>query len=331
MINNIFFPLIITPFFTCAVFINSVYSQIHDHDIISNSEMFFIDGHSHLGLTYDGDSVKVSDIEYLKQMNIEALFFALPVDRSETDNLLKRIESEIGQIELLKTTNTEFDISKLSKTPLVNELSIIYCIEYFHSILNNDVIRLDKFSNLGIKYISVISNSKDNLFIKNELTDFGKQVVERCNQLNLSIDITHLNESEMISVIQYSEKPVIASHSCIKSVTELSSNLTDKALKLIAKKGGLIFVSFSQKGLFASKENHYNGIQRFCKHIDYLTNLVGTEHIGIGTDLQAAGKYIPQDMNTENCLANIKSELIMLGYSYADIDLIMKDNIIRVL
>src|ERR1700734_808319 len=76
------------------------------------------------------------------------------------------------------------------------------------------------------------------------LTDFGKQVVHRLNDLGVMIDLSHPGEQTFYDVLAATRKPVIASHSCAYSLNPFRRNLKDDQLKALAKNGGVVFVNF---------------------------------------------------------------------------------------
>ena len=74
------------------------------------------------------------------------------------------------------------------------------------------------------------------------LSDFGRQVVRECNRLGILVDISHASDETMWSVLRTSDRPILASHSGARSVTNSVRNLTDDMLRELARKGGVIGV-----------------------------------------------------------------------------------------
>jgi len=83
------------------------------------------------------------------------------------------------------------------------------------------------------------------------LTEFGKQVVARMNELGMLIDVSHLGETAFWNVVETSKDPIIASHSCVYSLVPHYRNLTDEQIKAITKSGGYIGINFYNKFLDA--------------------------------------------------------------------------------
>lgn len=202
------------------------------------------------------------------------------------------------------------------------------------------------------------------------LTELGKQVVKKLNDLGVMIDLSHPGERTFYDVMATTTKPVIASHSCAYALAPHRRNLKDDQLRAIAKNGGVVFVNFysgfvdtayeakhekfmaKYKPQFDSLRVIYkdydlasirlNAIYKteadllrpplsmLIKHIDYMVKLMGADHVGIGSDFDGAESY-PLGLDSVNDYYKITDELVKLHYSEKDIDKILGGNFIRVL
>ena len=108
--------------------------------------------------------------------------------------------------------------------------------------------------NRGVRYIGLTWNTSNEIAIsardetergkKGGLKDFGKDVVQKMDELGIMIDVSHLGETAFWDVVSLSKNPIIASHSCVYSLRPHYRNLTDDQIKAIAKSGGIISVNF---------------------------------------------------------------------------------------
>lgn len=202
------------------------------------------------------------------------------------------------------------------------------------------------------------------------LTDFGKQVVHRLNDLGVMIDLSHPGEQTFYDVLATTNKPVIASHSCAYALNPFRRNLKDDQLKALAKNGGVVFVNFysgfvdstyfkkqvqfisRHKAALDSLTKVYNDedlatdrlfalyktesdalrppLSMLIKHIDYIAKLIGVDHVGIGSDFDGAESY-PLGMDDVTDYPKITEELLKFGYTEKDIDKILGGNFLRVL
>lgn len=202
------------------------------------------------------------------------------------------------------------------------------------------------------------------------LTDFGKQVVHRLNDLGVMIDLSHPGEQTFYDVLATTNKPVIASHSDAYALNPHYRNLKDDQLRALAKNGGVVFVNFYSVFLDSTYQRRANPFMRahraemdslmkiyndrdmatikledmhkeesdkvrpplslLIKHIDYIVKLIGADHVGIGSDFDGAESFAG-GMDSVLDYPKITEELLKLKYSKRDIYKILGGNFIRVL
>ena len=92
----------------------------------------------------------------------------------------------------------------------------------------------------------------------------------------------HLNDKSFWDLMSITTTPVIASHSNSRTVCPAKRNLTDDMLKEIAKTGGLVGMNSLRE--FVSEKREEQNVQKLCDHLDYIANLIGIDHIGLGYD-----------------------------------------------
>lgn len=235
--------------------------------------------------------------------------------------------------------NTE-DVICIKKPEQIDEviskskLGIILSIENGIAIdMNLD--NIDKLYKRGIRVMGITWNDDNYLgcgaHTKNDkgLTNLGKKYINKLEDRNILIDVSHCSYKTMFDTINISTKPVIATHSCVYNICNHPRNLLDEQIKEIAKSGGVIGICFCKE--FLTNKNIAN-VDDLIKHIEYIVDLVGIEYVGIGTDFDG--------INDNNFLDDIKgvkdieklfTRLENRGYSKRDIDKIAGGNIIRIL
>jgi len=112
------------------------------------------------------------------------------------------------------------------------------------------------------------------------LTEFGKQVVREMNRVGMIVDCSHAAYSTTMDIMHESSKPVVFSHSNPTAIWEHQRNITDDQIKACAATGGVIGVN--GMGIFLGDNDISNAT--LMRHIKYLADLVGCEHIGFGFD-----------------------------------------------
>ncbi len=112
------------------------------------------------------------------------------------------------------------------------------------------------------------------------LTDFGRQVVREMNRVGIIVDCSHAAYTTTMEIMQESSKPVVFSHSNPAAVWNHQRNIRDDQIEACAATGGVIGVN--GMGIFLGDNDVSNAA--LMRHINYLADLVGCEHIGFGFD-----------------------------------------------
>lgn len=131
--------------------------------------------------------------------------------------------------------------------------------------VGKDIKNVEKFYNLGARYMSLAHNGhsqlsdsntgeEDGVWLHNGLSDFGKEVIVEMNRLGMMIDVSHPSKDAMKQMVELSKAPIIASHSSARALCDHSRNLDDEQLGWIVKNGGVVqTVAFSS---YLNTEKH---------------------------------------------------------------------------
>lgn len=153
------------------------------------------------------------------------------------------------------------------------------------------------------------------------LTAFGRQVVEECNRLGIIIDLAHANTQTTMDVLELSSHPVVFSHTGVKALHENDRHLSDEEIRAIAAKGGLIGIWPNGSALPRMED--------MVEHIDYVKQLVGVDHVGIGSDLRGMSRYT-EPFGQEANFRAIAAALLARGYTDEEVGKVMGGNFFRV-
>lgn len=171
---------------------------------------------------------------------------------------------------------------------------------------------LDLFYGLGVRVVQLTYNLRN--FVGDGCTEryesglsyFGLRVLERMNKLGMLIDTAHCGYQTTLDASEFSSMPIAATHTACKSVYMHDRNKTDEELKAIAEKGGYIGIL-----TFPPFLGGKSTMKEFLDHIDYAVNLIGAEHVGIGTDAWYKS-HVPQRLTSINPL--LRSARGHIGY-----------------
>lgn len=146
------------------------------------------------------------------------------------------------------------------------------------------------FHELGVRVANLVYNERNRLGdgclepANLGLSAFGKSVVLEMNRIGMTVDLSHTGERTSLDAARVSRAPVVFSHSCAKAITDHPRNLTDDQIRAAAETGGL--VGLCPHSQFCEKQSGVRpDVEDFLDHIMYVAELVGFEHVGIGTDL----------------------------------------------
>lgn len=245
------------------------------------------------------------------------------------------------------------------------------------SPISGDLTNLDYFYERGIRYITLahsksngISDSSYDTERKwNGLSDFGKQVVVRMNELGIMVDISHVSDAAFYDALEIAAVPPIASHSSARHFTPgFERNMSDEMIKALADKGGVIMINYGSAFL-TEEANGYNGkrdevyleyladneledstdlkdqfteqyrkenpypyatLEDVLDHFDHVVKIAGVDAVGIGSDYDGVGDSLPVGLKDAASYPNLIEGLLKRGYSEEDIKKILSGNLMRV-
>lgn len=168
----------------------------------------------------------------------------------------------------------------------------------------------------GVRILTLTWNAPNEIasgaFSDGGLTEFGKEVIKKCEKLKMVIDVSHLNRQSFFDVAENTEKPFIASHSNPNIVSTNSGrkrNLTDEQIEIIKNRGGLIGLNLYRD--FLDVENK-TGLEAIKVHLDYLLQRNCEKIIAFGTDFD--GCEISEGINGIETIEEIYNILLKDGY-----------------
>ncbi len=216
----------------------------------------------------------------------------------------------------------------------------------------------------------ICDSSYDTTATWNGLSPFGEKVVHEMNRTGTMVDISHVSDSTFFDVMKLTRVPVIASHSsCRKFTPGFQRNMSDDQLLALRKNGGVICINFGSTFLDSEvkkanseserlwtklleekkitdehsdeaeklniefKKKHpstYSDVKKVADHIDHVRNLIGIDHIGLGSDFDGVGDSLPTGLKDVSMYPNLIFELLKRGYSEGDIAKICEKNVLRV-
>ena len=329
-----------------------------------------------------------SDFEKFDAGGVDLQVFSIWVSPSEFEGeYFDRANNMITHLEYLcSRVPSKWSIPYNYQDIIYNDqrdiLSCMIGVEGGH-VIENDLLKLEKLYDRGMRYLGVTWNNSNDwaTSAKDEtqkrdslefigLSEFGKEVIRKCNDLGIMIDISHAGDQTVKDILQISNKPIIASHSSVYNICPHYRNLKDDQMYAIKKNGGVIFINFypgyidptfvekeekmkkfqkplidsvnaiygenTDEGWYKVSEElapHYQSIvpdlDDVVDHIDYVKNLIGIDHVGIGGDWDGV-EVLPKNLEHIGKLPALTKVLIDRGYTKKEIRKILGENFKRV-
>ena len=330
-----------------------------------------------------------SDLDRWKEGGVDVQFFSVWTGEQarNKEGFLKDANEEIDSLEVLVLRNYErmalvTSYKGFKKARRKNKFSALIGVEGGHMI-ENSLDNLKDLSDRGMRYMTLTWNNSTNWassamdetlhpdsLKQKGLTDFGKQVVGRMNELGVIVDLSHTGERTFYDALSVTTKPVLLSHSSVWSICPVFRNVKDDQIRAVAKNGGVICINFYAG--FISKEydqqqaqllsrrktiqdslwtvtqdsvkwrgqwrGYYDSVMRnvqptlsqLVDHIDYIVKLVGDDYVGIGSDYDGVSA-LPVGMDDVTTYPKLTQELLRRGYSTRSVRKILGSNVLRVM
>ena len=281
----------------------------------------------------------------MKEGGLDAAFFAIfldqgPLSDNSRDSVYQVAMEEIRMFReyvAQRSDEAAFATSpkELYKLKKQGKRAVVLALENGYGV-GLDLAKVDSFYNAGCRYITLCHNYTNDLCDASRyenpnghggLSEFGKEVVVRMNELGMLVDVSHASTSTLYDIIKLSKAPVFASHSSVRAIKDHPRNLTDQEIKDIAATGGVIHIATGRWCLTDAPKSETK-IVHLADHIDHIKNLVGPEHIGLGTDFDGGGGMV--DFQDCTRMKDLTVELLRRGYTEKELEMFWGGNFMRV-
>ena len=229
------------------------------------------------------------------------------------------------------------------------------------SPIEDDIGLVEIVHTLGARFMQLTYNNQSLLATgcyesqDSGITRMGKQVIKEMNRVGLVIDMSHSAERSTLEAIDLSARPIVISHANPSAWAPALRNKSDTVIKALAARGGMFGFSLYPHHL---KDKSACTLDSFCGMVARMAELVGVEHLGMGTDLCQAqpdsvvewmrkGRYTKETDYGEGSASNpgfppmpswfednrdfdkVAAGLHAIGFTERDVDAILGENWLR--
>lgn len=284
----------------------------------------------------EGGPDAVTMVAYLPQPKPSETFaqiapFGAKTPREYADLIFDKIEDTIlSDSRYIAHARSEADIRRNKRNGL---RSLLTGIENGLAI-EDDINNVQHFANRGITYITLCHNgdnqicdsARHSLNTHGGVSPFGAQVIAEMNRLGLMVDLSHAGEKSFYDALQISRTPIVCSHSNSRALCDVPRNITDEQMRALATAGGVCQITL-YNGFLRTDGNAT--ITDAIRHLEHAIDIMGIEHVGLGTDFDGDGG-IPGLADASE-LVNFTKALLRRRYSETDMSLIWGGNWLRVM
>lgn len=200
--------------------------------------------------------------------------------------------------------------------------------------LNHDLAYVRHFAQRGVVYITLCHNGDNDICdsargcnTHNGVSSFGEKVIRRMNEEGIMVDLSHAAEKSFYDALDISSTPIVCSHSNSRALCDVPRNLTDDQMRALAQKGGVAHITLYHGFLRADRPEAT--ILDAIDHLEHAIQVMGIDHVGIGTDFDGDGTV--RGCADASELINFTRHLLLRRYSERDIAKIWGGNWLRVM
>ena len=268
------------------------------------------------------------DDSFFSKMNSPSYNFDLPMQISNefayqnTKSMIKILN------EIIIKSNNKIVLCKkgteIKESIKNNKVAVILHIEGAEAIDENFK-TLYELYDIGLRSIGLVWSRK-NIFATGVpfsypsnpdtgegLTNLGKNLVKLCDEKNILLDLSHLNEKGFWDVAKLSKNPLIATHSNSHFLTNHSRNLTNDQLSEIKRSKGIVGINFATAFLRSDGQMKSDtNLQYILDHFEHLLSFLGEDYVSIGSDFD--GALVPDRIKNLEGMENLKNFMLDKGY-----------------
>jgi membrane dipeptidase len=272
------------------------------------------------------------DLPRLRDGGVDVQVFALFIHPRDAGGGFRRATELLDAFDALARSHRELAPSTtavaIERAVKAGRVAAVLSVEN-GTALDGDLANLDRLHARGVRILSLTWNRSNDLAdgaleeTHGGLTPLGRRVLARMRELRMVVDVSHLSEKAFWEVLAATSGPIVATHSNASGLTPHPRNLTDRQLRALAARDGVVGVNFYPT---------FTGGATICHvlaHLDYLVKIAGVNHVAVGSDFDGFSGTVA-GLEDVSRLPALTAGLMARGYRADDIRKILGGNALRV-
>ncbi len=280
------------------------------------------------------------DLVRLEEGGVDAVFMAAWIDPAIPPG--HRMERAERLLQAIRTAATAYpdraalptDADGVRRAAATGRIALLAGVENAEA-LDGEIANADRLQALGTRYLTltwmnsnVFADAAGGERLHGGLSDLGRRLVDRLNELGVLVDLSHASVETFGDVLDRSARPPIVSHSATEALGGHPRNLSDPQLRALAERDGVVGVNFFP-GYLAPKSDACDWTA-IVDHLERAIQVAGPSHVALGSDLDGIPR-LPDGFAGAQDFPRIAAELERRGITGADLAAVLGGNWLRVL
>ncbi|MFB6250759.1 MAG: dipeptidase [Halobellus sp.] len=223
---------------------------------------------------------------------------------------LSRWQSRFNAADWLRKITSPDEMRQVART---DEVGVVLNTQNVGGAINGSIDTIDVLYNEGVRIFQLTYNYQNLLGTgcndpsEGGLSSFGREAVDRINELGGIVDLSHCGKQTTLDAIEYSDDPVAVTHAGCQAVADHYRGKSDREIEALARAGGYMGVVGLPWFIAPGDENPTLDV--LADHLEHASSILGSDNVGIGTDFFPADSQFPEEL-----LSYYKEFIIGLGF-----------------
>ncbi len=268
----------------------NVVISFHDHPEVFPEDMNQLIDYIRTGYTALGyEGLAHSGLDAVFDGLLDGIAMIHGNDPWSWDNIITQIGTRLADLAMQDTVIKVEEVEDIFKAYREGKIGLVLHLEGAPTGIGHDLMKLDILYGLGVRCIGITYSVGNELGggiadkVDRGLTDLGYRFIERCNELGILIDLSHVGDKTSLEAIEASGKPMAITHAGARALWPSNRLKPDEVIHALAEKGGVFGVEAAPHTTLTLNRRRHD-LEAVMEHFQYIADLVGIEHVAFGPD-----------------------------------------------